>query len=89
MGATRLHFSGTGIAALDGLEKDIVNVIEQLKSARDEESEVVLIVDQPDLLLAATGPSRGIGSTEMMEWIMGLQQVSSSTQSTSILLTIV
>lgn len=40
-----------------------------------EESEVLLIVDQPDLLLAATGPSRGIGATEMSDWMMGLQQV--------------
>jgi elongator complex protein 6 len=75
--ARRLHFSGNGTAALDGLERDIVSVINQLKSTGDEdESEVVLIVDQPDLLLAATGPSRGIGATEMTEWVMGLQQVS-------------
>lgn len=76
--ARRLHFSGNGTAALDGLERDIVSVINQLKSTGDneDESEVVLIVDQPDLLLAATGPSRGIGATEMTEWVMGLQQVS-------------
>ena len=36
---------------------------------------MLLIVDQPDFLLAATGPSKGIGTTEMNEWIMGLQQV--------------
>lgn len=36
---------------------------------------MILIIDQPDLLLAATGASKGIGATEMMEWVMGLQQV--------------
>lgn len=41
----------------------------------EEEPEILLIVDQPDLLLAATGPAKGIGATEMGEWIMGLQQV--------------
>jgi elongator complex protein 6 len=75
----RLHFSGNGIAALDALEKDVTTVIDQLKAPRPgedgEESEVLLVVDQPDLLLAATGPSKGIGATEMAEWIMGLQQV--------------
>lgn len=75
---TQLHFSGNGTTALDGLEKDIATVIEKLNSTKgngEDESEVVLIIDQPDLLLAATGPSRGIGATEMMEWVMGLQQV--------------
>lgn len=78
--AKRLHLSGNGTAALDGLERDIVAVIEQLKNTRDndeDESEVMLVVDQPDLLLGATGPGRGIGATEMMEWVMGLQQVGS------------
>ncbi|KAB8258295.1 hypothetical protein BDV32DRAFT_70218 [Aspergillus pseudonomiae] len=73
----RLHLSGNGTAALDNLERDIVTVIKQLKAPTPgevEEPEVLLIVDQPDLLLAATGPSRGIGATEMGDWVMGLQQ---------------
>lgn len=75
----RLHLTGTGTAALDALERDIVVTIQQLKTATTaaatETDEVLLIVDQPDLLLAATGPSKGIGATEMGEWMMGLQQV--------------
>ncbi|KKK16510.1 hypothetical protein ARAM_000423 [Aspergillus rambellii] len=76
-GPKRLHFSGSGVAALDALEEDIATVIKLLKTptpGEEEESEVLLVVDQPDLLLAATGPSKGIGGTEMGEWIMGLQQ---------------
>lgn len=61
------------------LEKDIAAVINDLKTStsgdEQEEPEVLLIIDQPDLLLAATGPSRGIGATEMGDWVMGLQQV--------------
>ncbi|KAL4971764.1 hypothetical protein BDW66DRAFT_155326 [Aspergillus desertorum] len=79
----RLRLSGNGIAALDALEKDVTTVIDQLKvpsSGEDgKESEVLLVVDQPDLLLAATGPSKGIGATEMAEWVMGLQQAVTAT----------
>lgn len=64
---------------MDALEKDIAAVINDLKSStsgdEQEEPEVLLVLDQPDLLLAATGPSRGIGATEMGDWVMGLQQV--------------
>ncbi|KAA8645700.1 hypothetical protein EYZ11_009533 [Aspergillus tanneri] len=70
----RLRLSGNGIAALDSLEQEISTVVKNLSTGDGEESEVLLIIDQPDLLLAATGPSRGIGATEMNEWIMGLQQ---------------
>lgn len=77
----RLNFTGRGIAALDVLEKDIVSVINQLKQMGqndDEPSECLLILDQPDLLLAATGPEMGISATTMNEWIMGLQQTAGS-----------
>lgn len=55
-------------------------MIGQLKSAssNEDDSDILLIIDQPDLLLAATGASKGIGATEMMEWVMGLQQVGST-----------
>ncbi|EAW09269.1 uncharacterized protein ACLA_034720 [Aspergillus clavatus NRRL 1] len=74
---TRLHFSGNGVPALDAIERDIAGVIGHLKTPKagdEEEAEVLLILDQPDLLLAATGPNRGIGATEIGDWIMGLQQ---------------
>ncbi|CAI7570695.1 unnamed protein product [Penicillium crustosum] len=72
--AKKLHFSGRGLASLDALEKDILSVIEQQKSSMEDGDELLLIIDQPDLLLAATGPSMGIGATEMSEWITALQQ---------------
>ncbi|CAG8166163.1 unnamed protein product [Penicillium nalgiovense] len=72
--AKKLHFSGRGLASLDALEKDISSVIEQQKSSMEDGDELLLIIDQPDLLLAATGPSMGIGATEMSEWITALQQ---------------
>ena len=57
-------------------------MIEQLKSptkdtdrAEDGEAELLLVVDQPDLLLDATGPARGIGAIEMTDWVTGLRQV--------------
>ncbi|KAJ5288847.1 hypothetical protein N7478_001877 [Penicillium angulare] len=77
--AKKLRFTGRGTAALDALEKDIVAVIDQLKGSNDSSEEVLLIIDQPDFLLAATGPSSGIGATEMSEWITGLQQAAHAT----------
>ncbi|GAD92277.1 conserved hypothetical protein [Paecilomyces variotii No. 5] len=73
----RLHLSGRGQLALDALEQEIVTVINGLQGKKvtgDEEDEILLVIDQPDLLLAATGLSHGISATEMAEWVMGLQQ---------------
>ncbi|KAJ5930437.1 hypothetical protein N7466_005930 [Penicillium verhagenii] len=75
----KLHFSGRGTAALDVMEKDIIAVVERLKATNEEGEEVLLIIDQPDFLLAATGTSMGIGATEMSEWVTGLQQTVHST----------
>lgn len=71
--AKKLHFPGRGATALDVLERDILTVIEKQKTSDDDE--ILLIIDQPDFLLASTGPSQGIGATEMMDWVTGLQQV--------------
>lgn len=71
--ALKLSFSGHGISALDGLERDISTAIQKLKTAEDDE--ILLVIDQPDFLLASTGPSQAIGATEMMDWVTGLQQV--------------
>lgn len=67
----QLHASGQGSVALDGLEKDILSVISSIKPA-DGDDDTVLILDQPDLVLAATP---GINAVDMSEWIIGLQQV--------------
>lgn len=76
----KLRLTGRGLTALDSLEKDIVAVIEQLRGSTDTSHELILIVDQPDFLLAASGPSMGIGATEIGEWLMGLQQVKALNQ---------
>ncbi|RAK96534.1 uncharacterized protein BO80DRAFT_468465 [Aspergillus ibericus CBS 121593] len=79
----RLRLSGNGPAALDALEKDIAAVINGVRTPTpgdgQEDPEVLLVLDQPDLLLAATGPSKGIGATEMGDWVMGLQQYAHAT----------
>lgn len=71
--AKKLNFAGQGLTALNKLERDISTVIAKLKTAEDDE--ILLIIDQPDFLLASTGPSYAIGATEMMDWVTGLQQV--------------
>ena len=60
-------------------------MVEELKvtnsNTRDEdqgEDNILLVIDQPDILLAATGPAMGIGATEMGEWVMGLREVCSA-----------
>lgn len=73
--AKKLHFTAHGIAALDAIEKDIISEIERQKTSMTDGDEVLLILDQPDFLLAATGANMGIGATEMAEWVTGLQQV--------------
>lgn len=44
------------------------------------DNDVLLVLDQPDFLLASTGPSMQVGSTEMGELIMGLRRVCWATQ---------
>ncbi|KLJ10991.1 hypothetical protein EMPG_13716 [Blastomyces silverae] len=79
-GASRkLRWSGMGSAGLDSLELEIASAIDGLSggTASDErpvENDVLLIVDQPDLLLAATGPGMGVGAVEMGEFLLGLRQ---------------
>lgn len=64
---------------LNKIENDVVAAINQLK-AQDTEAEaadddILLVIDQPDLLLAATGQGAGIGATQMEDWILGLRSV--------------
>ncbi|OKL63262.1 hypothetical protein UA08_01934 [Talaromyces atroroseus] len=76
----QLHISSGsgGMPVLNGLENDILSVIKSIvaKGAdnqhnKDEEQDVLLIIDQPDFVLAATP---GIDADDMSDWIMGLQQ---------------
>jgi elongator complex protein 6 len=66
------------------MEKDIISEINRQKSSMTDGDEVLLVIDQPDFLLAATGASMGIGATEMAEWVTGLQQVWCSTEADSL-----
>lgn len=70
--AKKLHaFGHSGTEFLDAMEKDIMEVIEQQKASMEENDQLLLIVDQPDFLLASTG----VDSMDMAEWVTGLQQV--------------
>jgi len=59
----------------------VENVRAQGKTGRtgDQKTEILLVIDQPDFLLAATGAGQGIGATEMQDWLMGLEQAVHST----------
>ncbi|RAO72851.1 uncharacterized protein BHQ10_008863 [Talaromyces amestolkiae] len=78
----QLHISSQGINALNQLETDIQSVIQSLPRTStnetgdaeedgDDEDDVLLILDQPDLILATTP---GIDANDLSDWIMGLQQ---------------
>ncbi|KAK2734287.1 hypothetical protein FQN55_002835 [Onygenales sp. PD_40] len=73
----KLHWSSK--AGLDALEQAISSAVDDVtgSTASDErpvENEVLLVLDQPDLLLAATGPGMGVGAGEIGEWVMGLRE---------------
>lgn len=78
-GTTRLRWSKTG--RLEAIERDVVSAIDSLDSTSSDENRVpatdnvLLVIDQPDLLLAATGSSLGIGAQEIRDMIMNLRQV--------------
>ncbi|EED13835.1 conserved hypothetical protein [Talaromyces stipitatus ATCC 10500] len=74
----QLLLSGQGITALNQLENDILAVIKSITksdimSGNEEhaEDDILLILDQPDLILATTPD---INENDISEWIMGLQQ---------------
>lgn len=82
-----LHISGRATSsALGQLEKDILGVINELRKTdlhetksddheeytEEDDNDVLLILDQPDLVLAAVP---GIDANEMSEFVMELQQV--------------
>ncbi|EEP75603.1 predicted protein [Uncinocarpus reesii 1704] len=85
-GPTTLHWSMAG--KLEAIERDIISAIESLKSHAGEDDrvssteDVLLVIDQPDMLLAATGPEAGIGAVEVKDMIMGLRQLFQHVHST-------
>lgn len=61
---------------LDKMGQEILSVIDGSNSTdADAKEHVLLVLDGPDLLLAATGESAGISAAEMNEFIMGLREV--------------
>ncbi|OJD12727.1 hypothetical protein AJ78_06726 [Emergomyces pasteurianus Ep9510] len=75
----KLRWSSAGGGGLDALEEEIASVINDLggdtkSDERPMKNDILLVVDQPDLLLAATGPGMGVGAVEMGEFLLGLRQ---------------
>jgi hypothetical protein len=78
----QLQISGQSIAVLNQLESDILSVIKSFPKPNvandtgeeedEDEDDILLILDQPDLILATTP---GIDANDMSEWVTGLQQV--------------
>ncbi|KAM5452437.1 hypothetical protein MaudCBS49596_003255 [Microsporum audouinii] len=72
---------------MDGVEKVITSAIDDIrkeqangdKTEQEGDNGVLLVLDQPDFLLAATGSSMRVGATEMGELIMGLRRLVHST----------
>jgi hypothetical protein len=64
---------------LNGIENGIITAIEQVKGSGTEtgsaDDDVLLIIDQLDLLLAATGQRASVGATQMESCILGLRSV--------------
>ncbi|EAS35042.3 elongator complex protein 6 [Coccidioides immitis RS] len=77
-GPTKLHWSK--MANLEALERGVISAIDNLHGAAGEEDrvpateDVLLVIDQPDMLLAATGPDAGVGALEIKDMIMSLRQ---------------
>jgi elongator complex protein 6 len=77
----RLHVRGHGVTALDSLQKEILTIVENVRTqgrtdrTGHQKTEILLVIDQPDFLLAAMGTGQGIGASEMQDWLMGLEQV--------------
>ncbi|EGE05850.1 hypothetical protein TEQG_04859 [Trichophyton equinum CBS 127.97] len=81
-----LHWapSAGNSGGLDGVEKVITSAIADICKGQEtpeqiSDNDVLLVLDQPDFLLASTGPSMQVGSTEMGELIMGLRRLVHST----------
>lgn len=75
----KLHWTRNG--GLRTLENDITSSMTKIStddSGHQADSETILVIDQPDLLLAATGPSMSAGAAEVSDFIMGLREVRSN-----------
>ncbi|KAI5305609.1 hypothetical protein KEM56_003892 [Ascosphaera pollenicola] len=73
-----LKWTGRPDQALDGIQREIEAVIDNMKAKEQDGNEVLLVIDQPDLLLAA-GSGDSLGAAEMSDFIMGLREAVHST----------
>ncbi|KAI9879197.1 MAG: hypothetical protein M1830_009272 [Pleopsidium flavum] len=78
-GAGQVPESGAGqeikvlrSSKLERIERDVLEQIEGLKESG--EGRVVLVLDQPDLVLAVVGEESGAGVVEMGEMVLGLRE---------------
>lgn len=53
--------------------------VDRLRGAGDADADVVLVLDQPDALLAAAGPGDGVTSVGLREVVLDLREVSPPT----------
>ncbi|KAI5291100.1 hypothetical protein KEM54_006323 [Ascosphaera aggregata] len=74
----KLRWTGRPDQSLDNIQREIEYVIDKIKNKEQDGNEVLLLIDQPDLLLAASG-GESIGATELTDCIMGLREVVHST----------
>lgn len=66
---TEKNITNPGLPAVSGL---ISNSIQSLKTSPSSEEKVLLVIDQPDLLLAAVGD---VGPTNLGDMLLGLREV--------------
>lgn len=66
--------AGRSDQALDSIQREIEGVIDKIKTKEQSGDEVLLVIDQPDLLLAAASGD-SFGAAEMTEFIMSLREV--------------
>ncbi|KAI1910789.1 hypothetical protein LOZ39_003450 [Ophidiomyces ophidiicola] len=80
---TKLQWSNTG--GVEAIERAIISAIDSVNSSAGEDdritatSNTLLIVDQPDMLLAATGVESKVGALEVKDMITCLRQHAHST----------
>lgn len=64
---------------LADVARDLHAVVDQAQAAaarRAAHNKVILVLDQPDVLLAAAGPGDGVTSTALRELVLDLREVS-------------
>lgn len=75
-GAARQQVTYLESPRLADVARTLHAVIDAQTVGRGQQAKVILVMDQPDLLLAAAGPGDGVTSTGLRELILELREVS-------------